>query len=134
MREPVLHKGDSCLFSVASITSDTLAIYKNPPEKGVANSAFCTINRREIIFGKGVIPIKRISTILVGLDKKFEIYVNENVVWNETVKKNHPIRWHLRLISRSAPYVFSLGICKSVEDEAVLIKYFNDLGIKTVSE
>lgn len=118
------------LFSVVSITSDALAIYKNPPERGVANNAFCTINRREIIFGKGVIPIKRISRIWVGPDRKFEIYVNENAVWNEAVKKRHPIRWRLRLISRSEPYVFSIGVCQSAEDEAVLIKHFNDLGIK----
>lgn len=127
----MLHKGDSCLFSVVSTASGRLAIYKNPPAKGVANSAFCTINNREIFFGKGVIPIKSISRISVGSDKKFEIYVNENTVWNEAVKKRHPIRWRLRLISRSESYVFSLGICQSAEDEAVLIKHFNDLGVKT---
>ncbi|WP_444910315.1 hypothetical protein [Microbulbifer sp. TRSA005] len=99
------------------------------------NEVVCTISSKEIQLsgGKGVLPMKNIRKILAkerpGGKAEFRVYMKENKTWNENMKKKHPVRWRLGLITKSKPKEIMLGVAKAVKDKDILIDFFREAGI-----
>lgn len=98
-----------------------------------------TINSREIFIGvgKGVIPIKNIDKITLekksSSEIKIRVHIKENIKWNETQSKKHPILWALRLISKSHPRILTLGSTRLCQESSILLNFFIQLKI-TIEE
>ena len=125
-------------FKIEQRSNKHIAIYRVLNDIESSSELLCTASEREILFGKGVIVVSHIDKLFerhVSNGKKiYTIYVNENKKWNENIKKNHPIRWRLRLISRSKPFIYSLGVAARKKDEELLKSFFQDIGVRVESE
>lgn len=125
------------LIKVELCDDGTLVLYKKASYDSWETSPLCRINKNEIFFGKGAIRISNVKKLKEGAEENknsYTIVVKENKKWNENAKKNHPVRWSLRLISRSSEFNYCFGIVNTSSDGELLKSYFSKLGIPINTE